>query len=113
MSSKHNSMAKQYFNKLVQFRQAAYRNLGTARDALFELSDAVMSTAAANSFAELSCCKHFRRSWPSLYEALQDGRPDRQALMQLYCQQVKAEGRPILAAANTPWLPPWGFRVGD
>ena len=107
-------MSKEHFNKLVQFRQAAYRNLGrAARDALFELSDAVMSTAAANSFAELSCCKHFRRSWPSLYEALQDGRPDRQALMQLYCQQVKADGRPILAGDHTAWPRPSAYTLRD
>jgi len=84
MSSKHNSTATEHFNKLSQFRQAAYWNLGTARDALFELGDAVMCTSAANSFAELACSKHFRRRWASVYEALQDGRPDRQALLQLY-----------------------------
>ena len=79
MSDKQDSTATEHFNKLIQFRQAAYANLGTAKDALFELGDAVINTPAANSFAELSCSKHFRRRWSSAYEALQDGRPDRQA----------------------------------
>jgi hypothetical protein len=95
MSHKHNSTATKYFNKLIQFRQATYANLGTAKDALFELSDAVMDTASANSFAEFSCSRQFRRRWPSVYEALQDGRPDRKALMKLYCQQINLEERPF------------------
>jgi hypothetical protein len=84
MSDKQDSTAKEHFNKLIRFRQAAYANLGTAKDALFELCDAVISTSSANSFAELSCSKQFRRRWPSAYEALQDGRPDRKSLMQLH-----------------------------
>ena len=41
MSRKHNSTATEHFTNLIQFRQAAYAHLGTAKDALFELSDAV------------------------------------------------------------------------
>lgn len=106
-------MATEDFNKLSRFRQAAYRNLGTARDALFELSDAVMCTSAANSFAELSCSKHFRRRWPSVYEALQDGRPDRQALMRLYCRNVSAEARLILAGDHSAWPRPSAYTLRD
>ena len=101
MSHKHNSSAAQHFNKLIQFRQAAYACLGRAKDAFFELGDAVLSTPAANSFAELSCSQHFRRGWPSVYEALQDGRPDRQALLKLYYQQIPLEVRPILVGDHT------------
>lgn len=113
MSSKHNSFTTKDFNKLSQFRQAAYWSLGTARDALFELGDAVLGTSAANSFAELSCSKHFRRRWSSVYEALQDGRPDRQALMQLYCRNVNAEVRLILAGDHTAWPRPSAYTLRD
>src|SRR5574342_791947 len=113
MSRKHNSTAKEHFNKLNQFRQAAYRSLGPARDALFELSDAIMCTSAANSFAEFSCSKHFRRRWPSVYEALQDGRPDRKALMYLYCRTVKADVRLILAGDHTAWPRPSAYTLRD
>lgn len=68
------------FTPFIAFRQAAYECLEPARDALFELCDAIMLTPSANSFAELSLCPAFRRRWPSLYEALEDGRVDRDAL---------------------------------
>ena len=113
MSGKHNSTATEHFINLTQFRQVAYRSLGTAKDALFELGDAVMSTSAANSFVELSCSKYFRRGWPSAYEAVQDGRPDRRALMQLYCQNVKADQRPLLAGDHTAWPRPSAYTLRD
>jgi hypothetical protein len=113
MSRKHDSTAKEYFTNLIQFRQAAYNHLGTAKDALFELSDAVIGTGAANSFAELSCSQHFRRRWPSVDEALQDGRPDRMALMRLYCRNVKVEGSPILVGDQTAWPRPSAYILRD
>ena len=79
MSNKHNSSATEHFNKLIQFRQAAYECMGNAQDALFELSDAVIQMRQVQSFAELSCAPVFRRKWPSVYEALQDGRPQRRS----------------------------------
>lgn len=113
MSHKQNSTATEHFTNLIQFRQAAYTHLGTAKDALFELSDAVMGTPAANSFVELSCSKHFRRQWSSVYEALQDGRPDRTGLMQLYCRKVKVESRPTLVGDHTAWPRPSAYTLRD
>jgi hypothetical protein len=113
MSNKQNSTATEHFNKLTQFRQATYKCLGTGKDALFELCDAIMTTPAANSFAELSCSKYFRRRWPSVYEALQDGRPDRKALMKLYCQHIKLEDRPILVGDHTAWPRPSAYTLAD
>ena len=46
MSDKQDSTATEHFNKLIQFRQAAYANLGTAKDALFELGDAAADVIA-------------------------------------------------------------------
>jgi hypothetical protein len=113
MSRKHNSTATEHFTNLIRFRQAAYEQLGTAKDALFELSDAVMDTNAANSFAELSCSKHFRRRWASVYEALQDGRPNRTGLMELYCKNVNLECRPILVGDHTAWPRPTAYTLRD
>ena len=89
--------------KLKEFRQAAYTCLGQARDAQFELTDAVLLSGAVSSFAALSLSPVFRRQWPSLYEALQDGRPDRAGLVRLYTGQIPAEGRPVLAGDHTAW----------
>lgn len=56
MSSQHDSITTEHFNKLIQFRQAAYGLLGNARDAFFELTDAVIQMRRVQSFVELSWC---------------------------------------------------------
>jgi hypothetical protein len=107
MSNQHGSSATEHFNKLIQFRQAAYDQLGHARDALFELTDAVIQLRQIQSFAELSCAPAFRRKWPSAYEALQDGRPDRTGLLRLYLDQLPAQERLLLAGDHTAWPRLW------
>ena len=103
MSRKHNPIATENFSKLIEFRQAAYDLLGNARDAMFELSDAVVQMRHVQSFAELSCAPAFRRRWPSVYEALQDGRPDRMGLLGLYVRHIPESERLILAGDHTAW----------
>ncbi|BAZ22640.1 hypothetical protein NIES4073_35270 [Kalymmatonema gypsitolerans NIES-4073] len=53
--------------KLQEFRQAAYKLLGKAHDATFELTDAILLTRNAYSLADLSVSPIFRRKWPSIY----------------------------------------------
>lgn len=91
------------YANLKAFRQAAYEAFGPAKDALFELSDAVLLTGRANSFAELSLCPMFRRQWPSLYEALQDGRPEADRLATLYAAQMPSLDRPMFVGDHTAW----------
>lgn len=111
MSNKHSSSATEHFNKLIQFRQAAYGKIGKARDALFELTDAVIQMRQIQSFVELSCAPAFRRKWSSAYEAMQDGRPDRNGLLQLYLQQLSLHHRLILAGDHTAWTQVWAETV--
>jgi hypothetical protein len=94
------------FDKLQEFRQVAYQHLGKAQDATFELTDAILTTRNAYSLADLSLSQFFRRKWPSIYEALQDSRPKRQKLMQLYIKQMPIQGRPLLAGDHTAWSRP-------
>jgi hypothetical protein len=101
--SHHIPAANEQLTKLKAFRQAAHGCLGKARDAQFELTDAVILTTAANSFVELSLSPVFRRRWPSVYEAIEDGRPDREELMRLYIAQMPPEPRPLLAGDHTAW----------
>jgi len=91
------------FERLKQFRQAAYNLLGPASDATFELLDAVLLTRTASSFVELSLSPVFRRKWPSIYEALEDGRPSRQKLMELYIDYMVYGERPLLGGDHTGW----------
>lgn len=93
-------------DKLKAFRQEAYKHLGKARDATFELTDAVLLTRTAYCLAELSLSPVFRRRWPSIYEALQDSRPQRNKLMQLYIKQMPTDVRPLLAGDHTVWPRP-------
>jgi hypothetical protein len=100
----HTPSANEHLNTLREFRQTTYQSgLGLARDALFELTDAILLTASLNSFAEFSLSPAFRRRWPSLYEALQDGRPDRCALLDLYLAHMSRTPRPVLAGDHTAW----------
>ncbi|QLE45763.1 transposase (plasmid) [Nostoc sp. C052] len=94
------------FDKLQEFRQAAYNHLGKAHDATFELTDAILTTRNAYSLADLSLSPFFRRKWSSIYEALQDSRPKRQKLMQLYIKQMPTQDRPLLAGDHTAWPRP-------
>lgn len=92
--------------RLEEFRQVAHKYLGRAKDATFELTDAILLTRHVYSLADLSLSPVFRRKWSSIYEALQDSRPQRQKLMQLYIKQIPVEGRPLLAGDHTNWPRP-------
>lgn len=74
--------------QLQEFRQLAYQCLGNAKDAAFKLADAVMTTRHVSCLGDEALNPLFRREWSSVYEALQDCRPDRDQLMQLYIQQI-------------------------
>jgi hypothetical protein len=92
--------------QLKAFRKAAYDCLGKAHDATFELTDAVMLTRNAYCLADFSLSPVFRRKWSSIYEALQDCRPQRQKLMQLYIEYMPNVEQIILAGDHTAWSRP-------
>lgn len=59
--------------ELRDFRAGWYACLGARADALFELTDAVLSAPAITALPYLSLEPVFRRSWGSLYGALSEG----------------------------------------
>ncbi len=70
---------------LEAYRHNLYHSCFTrAADALFDVCDALLTDVGARSFVELSQAASFQRAWPSLYEALEDGRIDRPALIDLF-----------------------------
>ncbi len=69
--------------QLEEFRQTIYDYLGKAKDAVFELMDAVLTSPTIQSFVSLSENPVFRREWPSIYAALHDSLPQRRKLMNL------------------------------
>jgi hypothetical protein len=110
-SPKSLNLPKMNLERLKRFRQEAYELLGKAKDATMDLMDAVLVTKSVDSFAELSLSPVFRRKFSSLYEAIEDVRPQRRGLMKLYLQQIHTDKdrdkdrkqRIILAGDHTAW----------
>lgn len=101
MKNKNTTQAQ--LSKLAAFRQSVYGCLTRARDALFELIDAVLTSPGLASFPELSCAPCFRRQWSSVYEALQDGKLDAPELLKLELKYLPPVERPLLVGDHTAW----------
>ncbi|MDR9897074.1 transposase [Aetokthonos hydrillicola Thurmond2011] len=106
MNVKKSSLTQMILTQLEEFRQAIYGGLGKARDAVFDLMDAVLTSPTIQSFVSLSQNPVFRRSWPSVYAALHDSRPNRRKLMNLLVTKVRTQEQPFLAGDHTFWPRP-------
>jgi len=104
----HNQDAtKKDINKLIEFRQAIYENgMLARRDALFDLLDALVSAGPVTSFARLSLSDQFRRKWPSLYAAIEDGVVDSEWLRGHLTRQVPQAGISVFPIDGSPWPRP-------
>jgi hypothetical protein len=89
--------------RLQAFRQATYKLLSRAKDATFELMDAVMTTRQASSLAEFSLSPLFNRQYSSTYEAIEDSRPQRNRLAKLYIEQIPPAEYSVFAIDRTNW----------
>jgi hypothetical protein len=83
-----------HFNTWQQVRQQMYGCFERSADALFNLSDALLSEPQARSLPELSLSAFFQRRWPSVYEALQDGRINVERLRDVFVQAL-LESKPV------------------
>lgn len=101
---------------LLAYRHTLYHCFTKARDALFELSDALATHSSARTFIDLSQAPCFQRRWPSLYEALEDGRIDQPALRHLYVRtrpHPKPEARLVLALDASSIPRPYARTAAD
>jgi len=92
------------FNRLKQIRQQVYASFDRGADALFNLADALLSESQAQSLPELSLSPFFERQWPSVYEALEDGRINVEQLRTLWVNvllEERAETEPLWIAVDT------------
>lgn len=71
------------FDSLRAFRDSFYRCFGRRADALFELTDAMLSAGTVPSPVHLSLAPAHRRGWGSLYAALRRGRVNEGSLRDL------------------------------
>jgi hypothetical protein len=92
---------------LRAFRRSFYECFHRRADALFELTDAILTAdGAAPSPAHLSLQASHRRGWGSLYAALDRGRIDDEALRKLLARHplAGAEGEaPVYAVDVSVW----------
>ena len=98
----------------VMVHPDALRDLGAARsdlhgcfaqraDALFELTDAILTADAIPSLPHLSLVPLHRRGWGSVYAALAEGRLDPEALRAAVARHPLANGQPIYAVDVSVW----------
>jgi DDE superfamily endonuclease len=85
---------------LKEFREGVYRSFGRGADALFNLSDALLSEVQAQSLPELSLSPFFERKWSSVYAGLQDGEMDRTQLRRVIVETLLGQ----VPAGEIVWL---------
>jgi len=101
-------------NKLIEFRQQIYDNaLTKAKDAQFELIDAILSNRRIASFPELTLAAVHRRQWPSAYAALEDGVQDVDWLRSYLCEQVPDQVVNAFAIDSSVWCHPRARTLDD
>jgi hypothetical protein len=88
---------------LTNFRQHMYQLFTRRRDALFDLTDALLTTGAVLSPAHLSLAASFQRGWGSVYDALVDGQIDDKAMETLLSRHALEHAEPIYAVDASVW----------
>ena len=90
----------------LRFRRALYAAFGRRRDALFDLVDALLTTAPAPSLVHLCLAPAHRRGWGSLYAALRRGQIDADAVRALLLAQPAVPGPPGVRRRRQRLAPP-------
>jgi DDE superfamily endonuclease len=101
------------FNQLQEFRQTLYDTLGNARDAIFDLMDAVLVSACIMSFVSLSQSPVFRRQWSSAYAGLQDSQLPRAKVLKLLVKEIPTQQQPLLVGDLSRWNRPAAKSLKD
>ena len=101
-------MSPQFLRDLQSFRARVYRCASFRADALFELTDAILTAGNVPSPAHLSLTLVHRRGWCSLYAALRQGRIDADSSRDLLAGQPFDDGleeqRPKVYVVDvSPW----------
>jgi hypothetical protein len=81
-------------NSLRVFRDSFYRCLDRRADALFELTDAILTAGVVPSPPHLSLAAVHRRGWGSHYAAISMGRMNEEGLRDLLSRHTVQDGGP-------------------
>lgn len=105
MKNNQEISTEEQLNKLIEFRQQVYDNgLEQARDAQFELIDAILTSDQVRSFAELSLSPLHRRNWSSAYAAIKNGQQDSDYLTLLFIHHLPREAVQVFALDASKWV---------
>ena len=101
----HDGRIMESSDALRSFRHSLYECLHRRGDALFELTDAILTAdSAVPSPVHLSLQASHRRGWGSLYAALGRGRIDAEALRRLLaCCPLAGSRTPVYAVDVSVW----------
>jgi DDE superfamily endonuclease len=98
--------AAQPLDSLRAFRNSLYRCFDRRADALFELTDALLTAGTVPSPVHLSLASAHRRGWGSLYAALSRGRIEEGLLRELLARHAStgdASYAPVYAVDVSVW----------
>lgn len=105
-----------YTTQLMQFRQELYQNFTNRADTLLELVDALCSNPTATSVVELSQTACFRRSYSSLFKAIDEWSGPKMLLPHLlrhYLPPPRQRSFWLLLVDVTAQPRPYGHTVAD
>ena len=94
------------FERLVNFRQQVYELIGLSQDSLFDLMDAVLTSAHLSSFVQVSLNPLFRREWSSVYSGLKRSRLSQAKVMKQVVGEIPSDSPVFLAGDTTVWPRP-------
>lgn len=89
---------------LREFRERLHGAMPRRRDALLELTDAILTAGSVPSPPYLSLVPSHRRGWGSLYAALAKGALDDEAIRDLLASHAPdTRNKPVYAVDVSPW----------
>jgi hypothetical protein len=103
-------------NELKQFRQRLYQNFNNRADTLMELVDGICSNPDARSVVEYSLTPCFRRSYSTIFKAINEMRWDDGHIARLvapYLPRPKSKPYWLLGSDVTPQPRPFAHTLGD
>ncbi|MBX7219189.1 MAG: transposase [Blastocatellia bacterium] len=92
-------MKKEPEQKLNQFRDEIYQTLQGARDAVFEIIDAITTSPLARSAVEVSLSPHMERTYSSVYKGLQRTKLEADQLRPLLVRYAESQGELVIEGA--------------
>ena len=103
-------------NELKQFRQQLYQNFDNRADTLMELVDAICSNPDARSVVEYSLTPCFRRSYSTIFKAINEMKWDDLHIARLaapYLPRPKRRPYWLLGSDVTPQPRPFAQTLAD